>query len=109
MATIIIQGNFEESDKVVNALKNQFNVLNKKAIIPGVSENMTILDVYSEKFGKDGFSHFEIEKALRCCSDAERKCDSCPYRKESDCSEKVLLDGAKLISVLFSGGFNEKA
>ena len=94
MARVIIQGSKEECDKAYNSLQNVFSNCDKKARISTEGESMIVLDVYQERFGKDGFSDEEIDLALTCHSSAIRRCDLCPYRKEPGCTEKLLIDGS---------------
>lgn len=94
MARVIIQGTKEECKKTENTLRNLFTKCDKKATVFTEDEVMLVLDVYQERYGKDGFTDKEIELALTCHTSAVQRCDICPYRKETNCSEKLLADGA---------------
>ena len=94
MARIIIQGTKEECKKTENTLKNLFTKCDKKANLFTEDELMVVLDVYQERYGKDSFTDEEIDFALLCHSSAVQRCHECPYRKEPNCTEKLLADGA---------------
>ena len=101
MATVIIQGNSEENNKVVSALKSTFVSITRKTSIPTEKGNMLVVDVSSERVG-ERHSLSEIDFALLCCSSIEKRCTSCPYVNEADCKNKVLADGALMVSRLFN-------
>ena len=94
MARIIIQGTKEECEKTENSLKEMFSKCDKKARVLTEDETMIVLDVYQERCGREGFSDEEIDFALTCCTNVNRRCKECPYRKENNCKEKLLADGA---------------
>ena len=94
MARIIIQGTKFECEKTETTIKNLFSKCDKKARVVTDDETMIVLDVYQERCGRDGFSDKEIEFALSCCTYVERKCQECPYRKETNCTDKLLADGS---------------
>ncbi len=94
MSTIIIQGKTEEGKKIVKALKAQFAVVNVKANVPSVDGCTTILDAFSEPLNREYFTDEEIDKALLCCSNAEKKCNECPFVKEPECKDRLLADAA---------------
>lgn len=110
MAKVIIQGQKEEIKKAEIALKNTFKVCSNIANVADTNEYISILDVYAEAYGKDRFSDEEIAKAMACCSNAEKNCPECPYRKEENCTQKVLMDGALYVRRLWqNAGRNSDA
>ena len=98
MASVIVQGSSEETKKVVSALKNSFDVVNKRAIVPTSDGGMTIVEVFSERVGKDGYTQEEVLKGLNCCTNKEKSCSECPYRKEENCVNKMHMDSALVVS-----------
>ena len=108
MAKVIIQGKKEEIKKAEIALKNTFKVSSDIVNVQTEDEYISIIDVYAEAYGKDRFSNDEIAKAMACCSHVEKKCPECPYRKEENCTQKVLMDGALYVNRLLksAGGEN---
>ena len=94
MAKIIIEGPKEEVKKAKTVLNETFSIVTEIVNTKTIDGNLSILDVYAEAFGKERFSDEEIQKALECCSNKERNCLACPYRKEKDCSKELLIDGA---------------
>ena len=98
MAKVIIQGTNEENSKLAHVIKDKFPNASKKAVIKDVKETMTVLEITEDIKSKDEFSNDEIDKALLCCSSAERNCADCPYRGVPECSKRVLTDGAVMVS-----------
>ena len=111
MATIIIQGSKLENEKAVAFLKEHYDVFKVNQIVSkekmknGETEEnqITVIDAYSGRYGKEGFTDEEIDKANLCCISKERRCSECPYRKEKDCIEKVHIDYATLVSRKLNG------
>lgn len=102
MAKIIIQGEKEEIRKAESALKEHFSICSSVANVKIDGEHMAIVDVYSERLGTDRFSDEEIAKALDCHGNAIKRCHECPYRKEKDCSERLIIDGTVYIQRLIT-------
>lgn len=98
MAKVIIQGTNEENVKLTNVIKDKFPGMSKKAVVKDVKETMTVLEITEDVKSKDEFTNDEIDKALLCCSSAERNCADCPLRGVPNCSERVLLDGALMVT-----------
>ena len=101
MAKVIIQGTNEENVKLINVLKGKFPGTSKKAVVKDVEETMTVLEITEDVKSKDEFTADEIDKALLCCSSAERNCAGCPLRGVPNCSERVQLDGAVMVTRQF--------
>lgn len=91
MATIIIQGKKEETNKAVDALKQSFNTCSKKATLNKDDGLMTVVEVELEGYvNLKGYTDAEVLQALNCCSMKERNCKDCPLKKESDCVTTCL-------------------
>lgn len=101
MAKVIIQGTNEENVNLINVIKDKFPGTSKKAGFKDVKETMTVLEITEDVKSKDEFTNDEIDKALLCCSSAERNCADCPLRGVPDCSERVQLDGAVMVTRQF--------
>lgn len=108
MARIIVQGTKFECEKTENTIKNLFSKCDKKARVVTEDETMLVFDVYQERSGRDGFTDEEIDYALLCHASAVRRCNECPYRKESNCVEKLLADGSAWLSRKFRENPNIK-
>ena len=99
MAKIYIKGEKTENEKVFNILKQNLTHVKKKVTIEESDGPLMILDVYEERFAKDGFSDEEILKALECHTHYPKPlCAYCPYKNEKGCIEKVQIDGALLVN-----------
>lgn len=107
MAKIIIQGEKREIQKAESALKEHFSITSTVANVKIDGEYMSIVDAYSERLETDRFSDEEIQKALDCHSSAVKKCSECPYKKEKDCSDRLLMDGTVYVHRLFVKKCNE--
>ena len=106
MATIIIQGTKLETEKAVSFLKEHYDVFKKKNVTTS-DNSIVVIDAYSGRFGKEGFTDEEIDKANLCCISKERRCAECPYRKEENCAEKVHIDYATYVSRKLSSAGEE--
>ena len=101
MATITVIGSTEELEKINNVIKTQFDKVIKKAKTDCDAGEMLIVDAYSSEFGQiDGYTHEQTLKAMQCHSNKDRNCKECPYAKEKDCENKVLMDGAMMVQKL---------
>lgn len=107
MATIIIQGTKEEREKALCALKAQFSTVNKKASVPSDRGITAIVDCFNEALFRDRYTGEEVMQALACCSNKERDCATCPYRKEQNCKEQLQMDGAIYVRKLFAEANNK--
>lgn len=108
MSTIIMHGSSEESKKVISALKAQFPTVNVKANVISTDGCSTIIETYSETLSKDQYSPAEIDKALLCCSSVEKRCVECPYKKEENCKDRLLADGAVWVQRTLQNACKEK-
>ncbi len=108
MSTIIMHGNQEESKKVISALKSQFPTVNVKANVISADGHSTIIEAYSEMFSKESYSDTEIDKALLCCSSVEKRCTECPYKKEENCKDRLITDGAVWVQRTLQNACKEK-
>lgn len=99
---VIIQGSLEDNAKLVSVMKDNFPVVNRKAVVKGDNDVMTIVDVSSEVLSVSEFSHSEIDKALLLCSSSERNCADCPYLNVPGCRERLQTDGAVMLIRLFN-------
>ena len=97
---VIIQGTQEQNGKLINVLKDKFPGISKKAVVKDDEGTMTIIEIIEDVKCKDQFTYEELDKALICCSSAVRNCTDCPLKGVSNCSEKVLLDGAVMVADL---------
>ena len=87
MATIIIQGTKEETNKAVDSLKQSFSTCSKKATLNKDDGLLTIVDVeLCGDVNSKGYTDAEVLHALDCCSIKERNCKDCPLKKENDCA-----------------------
>ena len=102
MSEIILQGKLEENKKTVSVLKSCFPKVKVKASMPSVAGNTTVLEVSSEPAHKDEYSPEDIDKAMLCCSSIIKRCSECPYIMEDGCKNRLALDGAVMVSRLFS-------
>ena len=91
MATIIIQGSKDETNKTLSALKTHFNVINKKATAATENGAMTVIDAYATVDGVGERTSEEIMNSLACCSNRERNCAACSYKREANCIEKLHI------------------
>ena len=101
MATIIIQGTKLENEKAIAFLREHYDVFKVNQIASkekDAEHHITVIDAYAERFGKEGFTDEEIDKANLCCVSKEKRCADCPYRKEKNCAEKAHIDFATLVS-----------
>ena len=97
MATIIIQGTKSESEKAIAFLRDHYDRF--KVTHVAMSEgDMVIIDAFVGRFGKEGYTDEEIDKANLCCISKEKRCAECPYRKEKNCAEKAHIDFAAMVS-----------
>lgn len=103
MTTIFIQGTKHETEKIIDVLKKSFHAVNKKASFNTENGLTVIAEVVEDVLDVDGFSPDEILKALTCCSNADRDCATCPYKKTSNCKDRLQLDGAILIGKVKAG------
>lgn len=101
MPKIIIQGSKEENEKAVSFLKENYDKFNK-TVVKTDDDVITVVDAYEERFGKDGFTDEEIDRACLLCCSAERRCSECPYKKEPNCKERVQIDYAAMIARRFA-------
>lgn len=85
MASIIIEGTKDETQKTLSALKNTFNAVNKKACIKTEIGMHTFVTVSTEYLHNEKYTDEQIEKGCLCCSSAEKNCADCPFSKEEDC------------------------
>lgn len=108
MAKIIIQGEKSEIKKAESAIREHFSITSTVANVKIDGEYMSIVDAYSERLDTDRFTDEEIQKALDCHSSAIRKCSECPYRKEKDCSDRLLMDGTVYVHRLFVKNIEDK-
>lgn len=97
MASIIIQGNKEETTKTLSALKATFNSVSKKATFTTEHGLNTFVDVELERCVRDGYSDEEIDKGCLCCVSAERNCAECPFSKEDDCQVVMITEYSKYV------------
>lgn len=100
MATIIIQGTKEENLKAFNALKENFATVNKKGATVADTGTMTVYDIYLEADNGREYSDKEIDLGLRCCSNVERDCASCPFKKETKCIETMQTEASLYVQRL---------
>lgn len=98
MSKVIIQGTQEQNTKIIKVIKDKFPGISKKAVVKDDEGTMTIIEIIEDVKTKDEFTYDELDKALLCCSSAVRNCTDCPLKGVSNCSERVLTDGAVMVS-----------
>ena len=104
MATIIIQGSKPERDRLRKGMeltfKNVKTMAQVQSVGKGESDGTTVLDVYFERVGRDEFTREEIELAMACHCAQQQRCNECPYRREPDCTERLLMDASIYVARL---------
>ncbi len=104
MATVIIHGSKPERDRLRKGMESTFSNVKTMAEVQtpgkGESNGTTVLDFHFDRVGKDEFTAEEIELAMLCHSSKEQRCSDCPYRRETNCSERLLMDAAVYVTRL---------
>ncbi len=94
MATIIIQGTKEETQKTMTALRSGFSAVVSKGVAKTKDEVVTVVEVCQGDSTSIGFTPEQVMQGLVCCSDKERDCISCPYFDVKNCKTQMVIDAA---------------